>query len=356
MKVSIYTIAKNEESHVESWFQPVLEADHHLICDTGSIDKTVATAHAVGIRVVPISIQPWRFDDARNAALALLPEDIDYCISLDMDEVLVEGWRELLQEAFDAGISWPKYDYVFDWTYKGLPATIFEGTKIHPRWGVRWKYPIHEIPFICQGITHKLGKTQIQMHHFKDQSKSRTSYLPMLEDAVQEDPHSARLAFYLARDYFHQNRYEEATKEFKRYLGFSEYFYPAEKCEAYRFLAIMNPDLAIHYLELASKQDPSSREPLLDLAQHFSNISEWGKSIEYAEAALKISVQQLGHAANYSSWSWRPHDLLALAAYNLGDYSIALEQGQIALGFLPGDPRLLRNIEFYLAKVKTGHQ
>jgi len=38
-------------------------------------------------------VHPWRFDVARNAALALVPDNV--CISPDLDDVLPEGWREV---------------------------------------------------------------------------------------------------------------------------------------------------------------------------------------------------------------------------------------------------------------------
>ena len=71
MKVAIYTIALNEEIHVERWYNSSKEADYHIIADTGSSDRTVEIANSLGIQVHHISIKPWRFDDARNAALAL---------------------------------------------------------------------------------------------------------------------------------------------------------------------------------------------------------------------------------------------------------------------------------------------
>ena len=88
MKVAVYTIAKNEEQFVERWFNSAKDADYLLIADTGSSDKTVELAKSFGINVYSVNVNPFRFDDARNAALALIPADIDYCISVDMDEVL----------------------------------------------------------------------------------------------------------------------------------------------------------------------------------------------------------------------------------------------------------------------------
>jgi glycosyltransferase involved in cell wall biosynthesis len=157
MRVAIYTVALNEEKHVERWHDSTREADFHLIADTGSTDKTRTIARKLGIKIVPLRLNPWRFDDSRNAALAALPVDIDYCVSLDVDEVLLPGWRRGLEQAFEAGIDWPKYDYVFSWRSEGIPHIEFKGIKIHPRWGVRWKYPIHEIPVTCDGWKHNWG-------------------------------------------------------------------------------------------------------------------------------------------------------------------------------------------------------
>lgn len=111
MKIAVYTITKNEEQFIKRWADSCADADHRLIVDTGSTDNTVSEAIASGCSVASIAIKPWRFDDARNAALALLPEDIDYCIALDADEVLVPGWRQALEKVA-ADVTRPRYKYV----------------------------------------------------------------------------------------------------------------------------------------------------------------------------------------------------------------------------------------------------
>ena len=72
MKVAVYTIALNEEQFVERWVASAREADVILIADTGSTDKTVELAESLGVTVVSVNITPWRFDMARNAALAAM--------------------------------------------------------------------------------------------------------------------------------------------------------------------------------------------------------------------------------------------------------------------------------------------
>ena len=59
MKVAVYTIALNEEKHVQRWYESAKDADYLLIADTGSTDRTVEIAKSLGINVINIKIDPW---------------------------------------------------------------------------------------------------------------------------------------------------------------------------------------------------------------------------------------------------------------------------------------------------------
>src|SRR5688572_30281194 len=112
MKVAVYTIAKNEERFAERWARSCEEADYRVVLDTGSTDKTVERLRSLGVTVHSAEIRPWRFDVARNQSLALVPEDAEVCIALDMDEILVPGWREALERAWAPGTTMLRYPFV----------------------------------------------------------------------------------------------------------------------------------------------------------------------------------------------------------------------------------------------------
>jgi glycosyltransferase involved in cell wall biosynthesis len=205
MKIAVYTIAKNEEKHVERWYQSAKDADYLLIADTGSTDKTVEVARSLGITVYEISVVPFRFDDARNASLALLPPDFDYCIALDMDEELAPGWREAL-EKIDPTVDRPSYRRIEAFNADGTPNLEFNGFKIHRRQGIRWHYPIHEVPHWYKEEEEVKGYIEgFEIHHRQDKTKSRAQYLEMLEQAVKENPDSRNL-YYLGREYYYYKR------------------------------------------------------------------------------------------------------------------------------------------------------
>lgn len=220
VKIAVYTITKNEEQFVARWADSCKDADYRLIADTGSADNTVHLATLAGCHVASINVSPWRFDDARNAALSLIPADIDYCIALDADEVLTDGWREALEQV-DRGVTRPRYKYVWSWNPDGSEGLVYSGDKIHARHGYRWTHPVHEVLTPTQGEVQ--GWVDLKIHHHPDSSKSRSQYLPLLELAVRERPDDDRNRFYLGRELMFNGRLEEARVHLERHLELSRW-------------------------------------------------------------------------------------------------------------------------------------
>lgn len=355
MKVAIYTIALNEEQFVERWYESAKEADFLLIADTGSTDSTVLLAQSLGITVVPVSIKPWRFDDARNVALALVPSDIDFCIALDMDEVLADGWREGLQHALREGATRPRYKYVWSWNEDGSEGLTYGGDKIHARHGYRWKHPVHEV-ITPDRIDEKHVWVDLQIHHHPDATKSRGQYFPLLELSVKEDPTDDRNAFYFARELYFNGMLERAAAEFKRHLALPKARWAPERAASLRYLAKCEPENAVKYLNDAANEAPDFREPWVDLAYQLYLTKDWKGCFKSATKALKITEKPLAYLNEAEAWGSKPHDLLAISAYQLGKIDLAVEHGTIAADLSPEDPRLKENLVFYKAALQKGNQ
>lgn len=353
MKVAVYTIALNETHFVQRWYESAKEADYLLIADTGSKDTTVDQAKKHGINVVSVSIKPWRFDDARNVALALVPADVDYCIALDMDEVLVSGWREELEKAHKQGWTRPRYKYVWSWNDDGTEGLTYGGDKIHARQGYRWRHPVHEV-ITPDRIEETQGWTNLQIHHFPDQTKSRGQYFPLLELSVTEDPTDDRNAFYYARELYFHGMLEKAASEFKRHLSLPKARWSPERAASLRYLAKCEPKFSIKYLVAAAREAPEFREPWIELAYEYYKIGYWTKCLDACQKALAIKEKPLVYLNEADAWGSKPHDLLAISAFNLGKIELAVEHGRIASELSPEDPRLAENLKFYEAALKEG--
>ncbi len=353
MKVAVYTIALNEEQFVYRWFESAKDADYLIIADTGSTDDTINLATSLGITVIPVSIKPWRFDDARNAALAVVPADADYCIALDMDEVLLPGWREELEKAFKQKWTRPRYKYVWSWNQDGTEGLTYGGDKIHTRQGYRWKHPVHEV-ITADRITEVQGWTGLQIHHYPNTTKSRGQYFPLLKLSVEEDPTDDRNAFYYARELYFNGLFEEAAAEFKRHLSLPKARWAPERAASLRYLAKCDPDNAIKYLITASGEAPEFREPWVELAYEHYKLGNWSDCLEACLKAVAIKEKPLVYLNEADAWGSKPHDLLAISAFNLGKIDLAVEHGRIAAELSPEDPRLAENLKFYTAASMEG--
>lgn len=346
MKIAVYAIALNEKHFVQRWYESAKEADYLLIADTGSSDGTIDLGRSLGINVVSISVKPWRFDDARNASLALLPPDIDYCIALDMDEVLQPGWRTALEKTTATR---PRYKYTWSWNLDGTPGLQYGGDKIHTRTGYRWKHPVHEVL-----VTNQIQETQewidLEIHHYPDAAKSRSQYMPLLAQSVKEDPNDDRNAYYYARELYFHSRFEESIKEFERHLALPTAVWKPERAASMRYLAKMQTDFNSkrEWLIKAHNEAPDRREALVDLAQLYYENGHWYNCAYVAEKAVSITEKPLEYLCEEFAWGSAPWDFAAIANYRLGNFDKAVQYGTKAVEFNPTDPRLSTNLAFYL--------
>lgn len=350
MKIAVVTISLNEKKFVKPWYESAKDADYLLIADTGSTDGMIEEAKKYGINVVSISIKPWRFDDARNAALALIPDDMDFVIHLDMDEVLVKGWRKHL-EAVKPETTRPRYQYTWNWKDEAetMPSLQYGGDKIVRRHGYRWKHPVHEV-MVADRITEVQEWIDLEIHHHPDNTKSRSSYFPLLQQSVIEDPHDDRNAFYFARELFFYNQHKQSADEFKRHLSLPRAVWAPERAASMRYLAKLEPENRVSWLTQAVAQAPGRREPLVELAQHYYALSDWENCYKYAKEAVEIKEKPLDYLCEDFAWSDLPWDLLALSAYHLGKKLEAVEYGKKALKYAPDNERLAQNLAFYTRK------
>ena len=329
---------------VDRFCDAAADADLIMIADTGSSDNTVELARARGVMVPEIYISPWRFDLARNAALALIPRDIDVCISLDLDEELQPGWREEIERVWIPGTT--RLRYYFDWG----AGIKFKYEKIHGRSGYKWHHPCHEYPVPDGRITEVWADTDMLLAiHKPDPTKSRGQYLDILRVSVLEDPHCPRNAFYYARELTFHGKWEESIKELNRYLALPAADWINERCYAMRTMAKAYSALGDEYtaekwLHLAAAEAPNTREPWCELAMMLYHQRRWAECFAASIRALQIVDRDYVYTCDPAVWDHWPHDLASISAYQLGLLDVALEQAELAVAATPDDPRLVKNV------------
>jgi len=364
-KIIVCSIALNEEKFVRRWAESAKDADAIYMLDTGSTDNTVKIAKECGIIVIKKTFKPWRFDVARNYLLDKIPSDIDWLVHLDLDEIIMPGWRKAFDNVDDAVT---RIRYKYQWNHKQrfyLPdgsddiektlstpnneGLIYHGDKIVKRFGYRYSGAVHEVNMRQKDASPEFQafSDDIKIIHFADDHKSRNSYLPLLLIAAEEEPNNDRTQYYCARELMYKGQVEASVALFKKHIAMPEATWDAERSFSMRYIAQMVPKEREHWLLRAVAEYPHGREPWVDLAQHYHNTNNWHGCYYAASQALALTNKGDAYLTEAHSWGWAPHDLLALAAAKLGMTDLAIQAGKNAISFAPEDERLKDNLYFY---------
>ena len=351
MKIAVYAIALNEIKHCERFAKATEGADYRIVADTGSTDGTQEKLKELGITVHQISVKPFRFDVARNASLALVPEDVDVCLFLDLDEVpsknffkeIRRGWVEGSDHGwitFDTGSRWLK-------------------DKLHSRTGWVWRYPCHEVAvFYKEGIASYCEIASALIEHKPDDTKSRSQYTELLELAVKENPDDPRMWTYMTREYYFYQKWEDVIRAGTRTLELRDKAWDVEQAAVCKWLAE-----AAYYLKKPAEEItawyqkgveilPTQGEPWYGLAIDAYRRKDWTACLD-----ASVNIMEIPRSVHYcyesAIWDWKAYDLAAVAAFNLGYYQEALTFAQQAVKANgPEQERILRNIDFMKEKLK----
>ncbi len=346
LKVCVYAICKNEESFVKRWVESMSEADEIYVLDTGSSDNTVSELTKLGVNVKTEIINPWRFDVARNKSLDMVPLDTDICVCTDLDEVFVSGWREKLEKSYIKG---SRVNYTYNWhiNNQGKPDVSFTLNKIHPRIGYHWTHPIHEV-LTCEGEEKIVNIMDIVVNHYPDSTKSRGSYLELLELSVKEDPEDDRNMHYLGREYMYYGKWEECINTLKKHLSLKSSNWNLERAASMRFIArsyisLHNEVEAEYWYKEAIKEASNIREAYVELAMLYNKQKRWLDSINYLLLALCIKEKELVYINEVFCWDSTIDDLMSINYFNLGLYDLSLFHINKALEYDKTNTRLIEN-------------
>lgn len=352
MKIAVYAICKNEARFAERWFNSMSEADCVSVLDTGSEDRTPEKLASLGAEVSVAKISPWRFDQARNLSLDMVPVDADICVCTDLDEVFHSGWRECLEKAWLPEAGRARYRYTWSFTPAGEEGVVFWQEKIHTRHGWKWIYPVHEVlkwtGEKSAGIT--VTAEGVQLDHYPDAEKSRAQYLPLLELAAREAPEDDRCMHYLGREYMFAGRWDEGIRTLLAHLSMPSARWRDERAASMRYIARSylgkgERASARDWYLLSIAEAPYLREGYVELARQLYEEENWYGVLYFTDCALEISERPMSYISEPWAWGSAVHDLRSIAFFKLGKISLAADEAELAGKMSPLDARIRGNAE-----------
>ena len=358
MKICVYTIAKNEMKFINRWYNSVKEADYICVLDTGSTDGSFETFQSLNIITKQKKYKNFRFDIARNDSLKLIPKDADICVCIDLDEFFNPGWSNTLKQNWQKDTTRARYRYTWNFNPDGSEGVVFMADKIHKNRLFKWINPVHEIlQPINNSAQNIINLPQIQLNHKADNSKPRSSYLPLLKLSVKENPNNDRNVHYLAREYMFYGKYKKAIEMFKKHLSLPSATWIDERCASYRYLAKCHKHLNNKVeqeknLFLAILENNNLREPYYELATMYYENKNYLKAAFIFEEMLKIKNRNLTYITLPDCWNEKPYDYLSICYYELGEIKKAISNAEIALKYKT-DERIANNLIVFKSLLKN---
>ena len=356
-KISVYAICKNEEKFINRWYNSMKEADNIYVLDTGSSDNSVEKLKSLGVIVKQEVINPWRFDVARNKSLDMVSEDTDICICTDLDEVFLPGWREKVEQYWECKTTRGFYNYNWKLDKDDKPLVSFYIEKMHSRFDYEWIYPVHEVlKYKDNGKERKILIDEITLNHYPDSSKSRSSYLPLLELSIKENPLDDRNMHYLGREYMYYGMWEKSIETLIKHLGLATSTWKDERGASMRFIArcyknLGNINQARIWLEKAINETPYLREGYVEYGLLEYECGNYSDAIIYMNKALKIKKRYKSYINEEFCYNSTIDDVLSICYFNIKDYKNSLYHVVKALKLEPNNDRIKENkriIEEYI--------
>ena len=348
-KVCVYAICKNEEKFINKWVASMKEADKIIVLDTGSTDNSVSLLKNLGVEVHQKIYDNWRFDVARNDSLKLIPSDYEICVCTDLDELFEPGWKDKLLKVWNDNITRVKYTYNWSFDEYGKPATTFLLNKIHKRDKYIWNHPVHEV-LTPIGNENETICNDIVLNHYPDKTKSRSSYLPLLELSVEEDPEDDRNMHYLGREYMYYLEWDKCIETLKKHLNLKSATWKDERAASMRFIARAynaknNIEEAKKWYLKAIEEAPYLREAYVELAYQYYLDNDYNKSYNYIKQALNIKEKSESYINEVFAWNSFVYDILSICAFNLEYFDEAVDAVKKALELDSDNIRLQMNLE-----------
>ena len=232
-KTAAYTILKNEKNYIEKWLYYAAPFDYRVLLDTGSTDGSWELLQEYAAKDPNLIIKqktftPWRFDTARKYNMTMIPEDVVWCLSPDLDEYFSINTHDEMEKIISAvpsvtNIACDRLD-VYSSTVRVGPPNLIPTNKIHLRKDYTWNQPIYE--HLCwihkDRYENELYSEDIFLIHDQDFKKKERPelYVKMLEDEYRDNPINTWNLWYLTYHYEKSRQIEKYVKagcDFIRY-------------------------------------------------------------------------------------------------------------------------------------------
>ena len=189
---------------------------------------------------------------------------------------------------------------------------------------------------------------EIILNHYPDDTKSRGSYLELLELSVKEDPQDDRNIHYLGREYMYHGKWNECIDTLIKHLNLKKATWKDERAASMRYIArsyrnLKRYDESLLWYLKAIEEAPYLRDGYVEYAILQYEINNYLECIRYLTSALTIKTHEKTYINEIFSWDYTIDNLLSCCYFYLGMKDIALFYIKRALYYDENNELLITN-------------
>lgn len=354
--VSLCMIVKNEEDVLARCLECAKGiADEIIVVDTGSDDRTREIALEYTDKVYDFQ---WIEDFAAARNYSFSKAEMDYCMWLDADDVILEKDRQdwiALKQSLDPSVDvvMMKYNVAFDG--QGNPImSYYRERMLRRERDFRWQGEIHEAITPAGNVIY--SETAVTHRKLKpgDPDRNLRIFEKLMAEGKTLEP---RQQFYYGRELYYHKRYEDAIRVFTVFLD-SGLGWAENEIEACRHLYFCNnglnrPGEALQGLLRSFTYDAPRAEICCDLGQYFLSAENYSTAIFWYELALTRARNDKGGGFTQpDSYGYLPCIQLCVCYDRIGDSHRAEYYNEKAGAEKPGDAAYLYNKKYFESKLK----
>lgn len=354
MEISLCMIVRDEEETLARCLDSVKElVDEIIIVDTGSQDRTKEIAAAYGARIYDF-IWKDNFSEARNFAFSKAEKG--WCMWLDADDVLGEGWKEAflrLKRELPQTTDVVMLPYQMGFDEKGRPSLIYYRERIvRNSPDFRFQGRVHEA-VVPKG---EIIRADIPVEHRKIKQGENLRNLKIyrqMEELGEE--FSPRDLYYYGRELTAHGNFKKGREVLTEFLerkdGWSENKIDASRQLAQCFYGLGEDERALAAFFQGFCYDLPRGETCCCVGKHFFDRGQFQEAAYWYERALQSEVKkESGAFVNEECYGYLPAICLCLCYDRLGDWKRAEKYNRVAGKYRPDSEHYLYNLQYFTRK------
>ncbi len=303
--ISLCLISNDEPQKVLALIESFAElATEFIVVDT-RINPTE------NYRNFPDSVRVFSYDwnndfsAARNFALDKVTQKWVMMVDCD-NRMKSENQKELktfLEKSTDSVVMLPCH---FHGEKKILPKIWFRSL------GVRYQYPVHEDLIVHKEaitVSHNAELFEIGDHTREMFEKSRTSYVQIMKQYLERNPHDLRMLYFMVADLFYLQRYEEVLQWGTRFLeSVTEKTVQVESIQRYLSAA---REIVDRELQFKNYKKPSAMNIVVAVIKSFFGFSDALLVVLQNNNEVRAAGGFITQVVEVSHFKIRPQDVFS---------------------------------------------